>query len=75
MQVVKTLVRSDGKAKVTIFLRTDGSYGFQEWNWQEEEQAWSTPARSPVTYVESLDSALDEVLGRVPWASDAQFHQ
>ena len=71
MQDVKrTFVKSDRARKVEVFQRADGTFGFEELKFGEEEGAWFPTGRYSVAVIGSLDDAITEVRGRVPWLGD-----
>ena len=61
---------------VDIFLRPDGSYGFEEFRRDIEDSGQWTPVQyySGVTY-RSADQALDTAERIVPWLSDVLAQQ
>jgi hypothetical protein len=67
MKIVRTVMRADNVAKVEIFQRFDGTYGFEEWHWQEQESAWCPTGSYSASFTDSPESALSEARGRVSW--------
>jgi hypothetical protein len=40
MASVKTISDEHDRRRVEIFQNHDGTYGFDEWKWADEEQSW-----------------------------------
>jgi hypothetical protein len=68
--VVRTLLRADGHRKVEVYQRPDGTYGFEELCFGEEEQAWFPCVRHSVCFADTVDRAVEEAEGRVSWLRD-----
>ena len=68
--VKRTFVKSDGARKVEVFQRADGTFGFEELMFGEEEGAWFPAGRYSAAFIGSLDDAIMEARGRVSWLGD-----
>jgi hypothetical protein len=67
--VLKILRDSDGRRRVDIFRRPNGTFGFEELRWFAEEQAWVPVGRYSESFNPSLDQAESEARHRVQWLS------
>jgi hypothetical protein len=69
--IVHQIARADGSNRVDIFRRDDGTFGFAEYGLIPEEfgGGWRMPDDSGMV-ADSLEKALSEVRGRVPWVMD-----
>ena len=67
--IKKTFLNSDGKGKVEVFQRADGTFGFEELKFGQEEQAWLPVGKYSIAIIDSLESAIKEAKGRVAWLS------
>ncbi len=65
--VKKTFVNSDGSRKVEIFQRADGSFGFEELKFGQEEGQWFPVGKYSIAIIDSLDNAIREAQGRISW--------
>lgn len=52
---------------VEIFLRPDGTFGFEELKFGPEEGAWYPFGKYSTAVIDSLDNAIGEAKGRVSW--------
>jgi hypothetical protein len=70
--IVKELVARDGKRKVQIFRRHDGSFGFDSLRFSEEplERCWISHGRFSECIAPSPEIAEREARGRVDWLRD-----
>jgi hypothetical protein len=66
-EIKQTFVRSDGARKVEIFQRDDGTFGFEELKFGQDESTWFPVGKYSVAIVDSLDDTVKEAKGRVPW--------
>jgi hypothetical protein len=68
-QVVREIVAPDGKARVEIFRRDDGTFGFAAWRWSDEphERNWIPYGRFSECFVSDEQTAETEARGRVDW--------
>jgi hypothetical protein len=68
-KTTKEIISRDGKSKVQIFLREDGSYGFDAFRFTEEpnEMCWVPHGRHSECVVPDEESAEVEARGRVDW--------
>ena len=70
MRVVESIYNADRTRRVDIFERGDGTYGFEEWRYGEEERSWMTGGRHAASFTDSAAGALSEARGRVRWLSE-----
>jgi len=68
---IKTLYSKDRLKKVELFRRPDGTFGFEEWHFQSEEEAWVPFARRSLAICDSLAKVEVEARGRVQWLGGA----
>ena len=70
--IVKELISPDGKRKVQIFRRDDGSFGFEALRFSDEplERGWIPDGRFSECFAEDEHTAESEALGRVLWLQD-----
>ncbi len=71
-ETVKTITSLDGSCKIVVFQRSEGTFGFDEFYFDEEDQAWCMLGSRQRSYpvVDTLERVLQEILGRVPWARE-----
>jgi hypothetical protein len=65
--IVKTLTKPDGSHRVEIFRRLDGTFGFEESQWDGDESCWVPFGRYSESFTPSQEEALREAHGRVAW--------
>ncbi len=67
--VVKELVARDGKQKVEIFRRDDGSFGFAVLRFSDEslELCWIPYGRFSECFADDKQTAESEARSRVDW--------
>ena len=71
MNVVrKTFTKLDGSRKAEIFERADGTFGFEELAYADDEAAWFPFGKYSIAIIDSMDHALSEAVGRIAWLSD-----
>jgi hypothetical protein len=72
MTILKEFVAADGKKKVQIFQRNDGSFGFESLRFSDDpmEMCWFPDGRFSVCIAESQEIAEREARGRVEWMHD-----
>jgi hypothetical protein len=66
-EIKQTFMKSDGARKVEIFQRGDGTFGFEELKFGQEEGAWFPVGKYSIAIIDSLDNAVKEARGRVLW--------
>jgi hypothetical protein len=71
--VEKELMAADGKHKVEIFRRDNGTYGFTVLYWSEDsfEKCWVLFRRYSECFAPDAATAEAEARSRVEWLSDA----
>ncbi|HEY7403145.1 MAG TPA: hypothetical protein VIB39_06460 [Candidatus Angelobacter sp.] len=70
MQIIQTITHPDGRRKVEVFRRQNGTYGFEEWQWLEFEECWCPFAKHPISIIDTFEHALEEIKGRIPWIEE-----
>ena len=66
-EIVRTIESSDGKRKLEVFRREDGTYGFEDLKYGEEEETWFPAGRYSVGIFATEEDAIKEAKGRVQW--------
>ena len=69
VKIVKTIESEDGNQKLHIFQRENGTFGFEEMKFGEDEDAWFLVGRYSIAICESESTALREARDRVGWLS------
>jgi hypothetical protein len=71
--LIKELLAPDGKWKVQIFRRDDGTFGFESLRFSEEplEMCWIPHGRYSECFARTAEVAEREARGRVDWLRDA----
>lgn len=72
-RVERELMASDGKHKVQIFRRDNGTYGFAVLRWSDEpaEKCWVPFGRYSECFAQDAAAAEAEACSRVDWLRDA----
>jgi hypothetical protein len=65
--IVKRIESRAGDRAVEVFLRSDGSYGFEEFKYVQPENAWIPTGPSTVSFHNSAETAEADARGRVDW--------
>lgn len=71
-RIIETITRSDGLRRVEVFERADGTFGFEEWQFGAEEQAWFPCGLYSRAFLDSAEAALREARARVRWLADLE---
>jgi hypothetical protein len=68
-RVVRTFNSPDGKRRVLIVQRNNGSFGYEEEYFSEhpEELCWCPLTQRPFSICDSEATALREAFGRIDW--------
>jgi len=66
-KIVKVIKHPEGIRKVEIFERRDGTFGFDDMIWYEEEKSWGSMGGYSECRVASLEEAVSEARSRVSW--------
>ena len=66
-KVERTFLNKDRTRKVEIYQRADGTFGFEELKYGQEEQAWFPVGRYSFAVIDTLEHALKEAVSRVSW--------
>ena len=68
-EVEKELLAKDGKHKVELFRRSNGTYGFTVLRWSAEpnEMCWVPSGRYSECFAADLQAAEAEAKNRVEW--------
>jgi hypothetical protein len=69
--IIDVIYNSERNARVQIYLRDNGTFGFEEERFQNEEKCWTTYGQYSEAIIESVESAIREAKGRVSWLADA----
>lgn len=71
-QDVKVIYDDARKRRAIIFQRDDGSFGFCEEQWEDYSYGagWTPAGPHSECRVESLETAMREVMGRVEWLAE-----
>jgi hypothetical protein len=69
-QPVRTIFSGDRTRQVVIFRRSDGTFGFEELRFSEEEAEWISHGRYSVSFTHSEEAALAEARSRVRWLTE-----
>jgi hypothetical protein len=73
-RVLKTIDDPKGGRRVEIYQRANGTFGFQEWTYAEDEDAWCPSGRYSYAVIDTLERAEQEARGRISWLrSDGEF--
>jgi hypothetical protein len=72
-ETVKTITSLDGKHRIKMFQRPEGTFGFDEFYFDEENQAWCMVSSRRRSYpvFDTLERTLQEIAERIPWAHEA----
>jgi len=70
--IIKELTAQDGKRRVQIFKREDGSFGFEALRFSDEplEMCWFPDGRFSECFASDEKTAESEARGRVHWLRD-----
>ena len=71
-QIVESIFNADRTRRVDIFERADGTFGFEELKFGEEEQGWFPSGCYTVSFTGSVGDALREARGRVRWLAEME---
>jgi hypothetical protein len=72
VQVVESIFNADGTRRVDIYERGDGTFGFEEFRFGEEEQGWLASGCRATSFTDNLGDALREARGRVWWLAQGE---
>ncbi len=71
-KVLRSINRDDGQLCVDIFIRPDGTYGFEEYRRDPEDPSgWFPIGHHAGEIFTSPDAALTEARARIPWLRQA----
>ena len=69
--IVHTVTKPDGTRRVDIFRRRrDATFGFEESRWDSADEAWIPIGPRSDSFTDTLERALREAQGRVPWLAE-----
>ena len=71
-RVVKTIVHPAVDLRVDIYERDNGTFGFEELKYAEEENAWHPTGRYSYAIMDTAETAEQEARGRVQWLGSAR---
>ena len=66
-KIVKRIESGTGDRAIEIFLRPDGSYGFEEFRFVQPENAWIPIGPGTVPFHDSAETAEADARGRIDW--------
>jgi hypothetical protein len=66
-KVIKTIFSADRTRRVDVFERDDGTFGFEELEFGEQEQSWFPCGRYSEARTSSAEESLNEARGRIQW--------
>ena len=66
-KTLKRIESSAGDRAVDIFLRSDGSYGFEVFEYIDPENAWISIGPGTVPFHDSAETAEAEARARIDW--------
>lgn len=70
-KVLRSIETPDGDRCVDLFVRGDGSFGFEEYRREPEDgRGWYPIGSHGTRKFSCADTALDEAQARVPWLTD-----
>jgi hypothetical protein len=69
--IVEVIYSPERNARVQVFRRRNGTFGFGEERFQAEEKCWTPFGRYSEAIIDSLEVAIREATGRVSWLADA----
>jgi len=69
IEIVRTFTNPAKTRKLNIFRRDNGSYGFEDMKYGEEESAWSPVGRYSVAVFDTEEMAIRESKSRVSWVA------
>ena len=67
--ISKTFLKADQTRKVEVFQRADDTFGFEELELGQEENAWFAAGKYSIAIIASLEGAIKEAKGRAGWLS------
>ena len=65
--LVKRIESDSGDKAVEIFIRSDGTYGFEAFKYVQPEMAWIPVGPGTVCIVDSAEAAETEARERLAW--------
>ena len=71
---IKTIFSTDRVRKVELFRRSDGTFGFEEWRFDSDEDTWLPFGRRSLAICDSADKAEYEARDRIEWLSGGGGH-
>jgi hypothetical protein len=71
-EAVKTITSLDGKHRIVVFERPEDTFGFDEFQFDEREQAWCmlSSRRRSYPVMDTLERTIQEIAGRIPLARE-----
>ena len=69
MKVVRTIESTDGKRRLEIYRRDNGTYGFEDMKYGDVEGSWFPAGRYSMGIFATEEDALTDAKGRVKWLS------
>ena len=69
--IVKRIVHPAGKYRLEIYRRLNGTFGFEEFMFEPDEQVWCMLShRRSVGVFDSEETALAEATARIAWVAE-----
>ncbi len=66
-EVLRTISEPSGARRVDVYRRPDGTFGFEELRYDEDEGAWLPFGRYSHAVIDTLENADREARARVSW--------
>jgi len=57
--------------RVCFYRNSDGTFGFLEWKFCDEEKSWAPTRIGQGSRLSTLEDAIREAMGRVDWLASA----
>lgn len=72
MRILQGMDSPDGTRRVEFFQNSDGTFSFDEFRFDEEENAWCFHVSAPRSFprTASLEEAVQEARGRINWLAE-----
>ena len=71
---VQVIYQHDLERRVCFYKNSDGTFGFLECKFLELEDSWAPTRVGQGSRLSTLEDAVREAHGRVPWLSSAAAH-
>jgi hypothetical protein len=64
---LKTIYDSGLERRVCFYRNSDGTFGFLEWRFWDEEDSWAPTRIGQGSRLSTIEDAIREAKGRVDW--------